>query len=466
MRRLAIAFLVAGAALGLGSGPRAVASPAPSEGSDAAAAALPPVDVFEVSGLLDTIVAEEIAKAIDNAAEDGSQALILQLNSRRAVISDDDMVALIAKIRASKVPVAVWVGPSGARAYGRPGQLVGAVSIAGMAPGTRIGNFGTTLEADGAPLDFGTAASTLATDTLGYDEARAAGVLRLPNDAPDALVIRDMLRALDGLKYSGGELDTVIETAAADGTIESSSTAPRFFKLGLVPRLFHTVASPPVAYLLFVIGVALLIFEFFTAGVGVAGVVGVTCFVLGCYGFGVLPMRGWALGLLIASLVALSIDVQVGVPRFWTGAGILAFTFASVVLYRDGIRMSWVTLITGIGGIALTFVVGMPSMVRTRFATPTIGREWLVGKLGTAVAEISPEGVVRVEGATWRARTNRSTPIPAGDQVRIAAIDGITLEVEPLEGAARDYRERRGSSPEAGGSADHDGGQPAADVHQ
>ena len=92
----------------------------------------------------------------------------------------------------------------------------------------------------------------------------------------------------------------------------------------------------------------------------------------------------------------------------------------------------------------LTFIVGMPSMVRTRFATPTIGREWMIGEQGTAVEAIDPEGTVEVGTARWRARTNRATPIAAGDTIRVAAIDGVTLDVEPLEGAARDYREMRG----------------------
>jgi membrane-bound serine protease (ClpP class) len=157
-------------------------------------------------------------------------------------------------------------------------------------------------------------------------------------------------------------------------------------------------------------------------------------------------MRGWALALLIASVVALAVDVQVGVPRFWTGVGLLAFTFASVVLFREGIRMSWITLVVGVGGMALAFIVGMPSMVRTRFATPTIGREWMIGEAGAAVVDLSPEGIVEVRGATWRARTNRATPIAAGDAVRVVAIDGVTLEVEPETGAARDYRERRAKS--------------------
>ena len=448
MRRLAIGLLTAAAVLGFGAGARAdarAAAAAPVVAADPsnAASQLAPVDVFEVSGLLDGILADEIGKAIDRAETDGAQALVLQVNSKHAVISERQMAALASRIRASKVAVAVWVGPSGARAYGLPGQLIGVAAVAGVAPGSRIGDFGSPLVVDGKPLQFGTATTKLATGTMGYEEARAAGVLGLPNDAPNAIVLRAMLQAMDGIDYHGTKLDTVVETPTDGSTVESTSTTPRFFKLGLVPRLFHTVASPPVAYLLFIIGAALLVFEFFTAGVGVGGGVGVTCFVLGCYGLGALPVRGWALGLLIASLVAFAIDVQVGVPRFWTAVGMLSFTLGSVALYREHLSMSWITLIVGVGGMALTFIVGMPSMVRTRFATPTIGREWMVGELGTAKVDISPEGTASVRGAVWRARTNRATPITAGENLRVVAIDGVTLQVEPESGGARDYRERR-----------------------
>jgi membrane-bound serine protease (ClpP class) len=107
------------------------------------------------------------------------------------------------------------------------------------------------------------------------------------------------------------------------------------------------------------------------------------------------------------------------------------------------LRPPWISLIAGVGGIMLTFIVGMPSMTRTRFATPTVGREWMIGAEGVAVVEISPEGTVQVGDGQWRARTNRATPIPVGEPLRVIAIDGVTLEVEPLEGAAKDYREMR-----------------------
>jgi len=87
-------------------------------------------------------------------------------------------------------------------------------------------------------------------------------------------------------------------------------------------------------------------------------------------------------------------------------------------------------------------------MTRTRFATPTVGREWMIGADGEAVTSIDPEGTVRVGEGEWHARTNRATPLQPGDPLRVAAIDGVTLEVEPLEGAAKDYREMRKNPPE------------------
>ena len=164
-------------------------------------------------------------------------------------------------------------------------------------------------------------------------------------------------------------------------------------------------------------------------------------------GLAVLPTQPWAVGLIMLAMLAFAVDVQVGIPRFWTGVGIVLTIIGSWFLFEpipgSAMRPSWLALIAGIGGIILTFIVGMPSMVRHRFSTPTIGREWMIGQQGVAIGAVDPEGIVEVDGARWRARTNRATPIPDGDPLRVAAIDGVTLDVEPLEGAARDYREMR-----------------------
>jgi membrane-bound serine protease (ClpP class) len=160
-------------------------------------------------------------------------------------------------------------------------------------------------------------------------------------------------------------------------------------------------------------------------------------------------------------MLTFAIDVQTGVPRFWTGVGTAAFTGGSLLLY-DGLSLSWITLLFAIAGVLLAMLAGMPTMIRTRFATPTIGREWMIGELGTAVVDVDPDGVVRVRDAQWRARTNRATPIKAGDPIRVVEVDGPLLEVEPEAGGARDYREQRerrkgsGSTEEARNEAPSD----------
>ena len=443
--------IVASLAIVLGAGLMAVQPPTTSDAgtSDSGAAALAKVDVFEVSGLIDGVVANGIERAVERSSTNGAQALVLQVNSRGAVVDAVRMREVLTSIRESRIPVGVWIGPSGSRAYGWSALLVAVADVSAMAPNSTIGKVGPPLELADGPVSFGDATTLLRSGTLDTDRARDRGVLRL--DIPDdgVPVLRNMLFALDGLSVKGTVLDTVVESIGSDGSIVREAATTRFFKLGTVEQLMHTSASAALAYLLFSFGLALLVFEFFTAGVGIAGFVGAVCTVLGSFGFAELPVRPVGLVLLIFAVFAFAIDVQVGIPRFWTGVGVVAYVAASFTLYggvqEESLRLSWLTLAAGVASMTLAFVVGMPSMVRTRFATPTIGREWLIGLQGVASTDISPEGEALVRDAKWRARTNRATPIKAGEPLRVAAIDGITLDVEPLEGAARDYREMRTS---------------------
>lgn len=462
MRRLAIVLLMAAALAGVGSARSgtAQASVPPTDTNPPAATAVPatdatlaPVDVLQVTGLFDGVVIDAIDRAIERAADGGSQALILQVNSSGSIASPAEMQALIQRVADAPVPIGLWVGPSrSARLYGMPAQLMGVADVTAMVSGSRMGHTGRFVELEnGRAVDFGAAANDrVVSGSLSFQEARTLGALRL--DTPDVGVptIRSMVLAMDGVVADGTTLDTVSEGVNDEGGAELSSTLVKFSKLGLVNQLMHTMASPPVAYLMLIIGMALLVFEFFTAGVGVAGVVGAVCAFFGCFGLAELPARGWAVGLLVLGMVAFAIDVQVGIPRFWTGVGIVFTILGSWFLFEDlpgaSLRVGWITLLVGIGGVMLTFIVGMPSMVRTRFATPTIGREWMIGELGTAVGAVDPEGLVTVANARWRARTNRATPVAAGEVVRVVAIDGVTLEVEPETGGARDYREQRTAS--------------------
>jgi membrane-bound serine protease (ClpP class) len=431
------------AASSLWSGASATAE----EQATGSAADLAPVDVLQVSGFIDPIVADSILDAIERAEDNGSQALILQLNSLGHVVDDAEMEEVLQALSDTSVAIGVWVGPArSSRAYGGAAQMMAVADVTAMVAGSRIGNLGPLLEVDGEPVSFGPATEDLIDGTMSFTEARAAGVLRLDTTDQGVPTVRSMVLAMDGVEANGVVLDTVIDEVQEDGSVQATSTLVRFSGLGFFDEVMHQVASPSIAYLMFAVGLALLIFELFTAGVGVAGVVGALCTVAGCYGLAVLPTNIWAMVLIMLAMVAFAVDVQVGLPRFWTAVGLVLFTIGSWFLYGSipgvDLRVGWLMLFVGIAGVALTFIVGMPSMVRTRFATPTIGREWMIGEMGSATTSISPDGVALVAGGRWRARTNRATPIAAGAALRVVAIDGVTLEVEPESGGARDYRER------------------------
>jgi membrane-bound serine protease (ClpP class) len=382
--------------------------------------------VVEVEGLLDRVLVGFVEDEVDAAAGDCDVEVVLQLDSGGATVSEGRMDELVAAIRDSPVPVDVWVGPSGSRATDEAVRLLAEAAVVGVAPGASIEVTPSLLDARGVePTDLG---DVDVGDRIGSGRAVELGLV--DNDAP---VVGDFVIGLPN-----------VESRAGDGG-RVPVTPVRFASPDIVAQLMHTVASPPVAYLLFVVGLTLLLFELYTAGVGVAGVVGAGSLLLGAYGLAELPTRPLGVGLLLFAIVAYGIDVQTGVPRVWTGIGTVAFVLGSLALY-DGVSVSWVTLLFSFVGILLVMLAGMPTMVRTRFSTPTIGREWMIGEMGAARTDVDPDGIVEVRHAPWRARTNRATPIRKGDPMRVVAIDGLVLEVEPEVGGARDHRERRGGT--------------------
>lgn len=393
------------------------------------------VRVYDISGLIDPVIVDFIEQGVADAqATAGTIGVVLELNSDGVVVSDKRFTQMVERLRQSTVPVSAWIGPSGATVRGGAAELAAVLGGSSIAPGSTIGEAGEQrLPTDEYGDIFGGKAVSLRTTTVGADKAVALGVVdRVAPTAGDHLV------GLDGIT-------TKVVKDAKGQPRRQPVTRAVIAKLPLVNQLFHTVASPAVAYLLLGVGVGLLIFEFFTAGVGVAGVIGAGSFLLAGYGFGVLPFRPWALALLLLAAPAFAIDVQAGVPRVWTVLGMAAWIIGSFFVF-DGVHLPWLALATGLIGMAVAMISGMPSMVRSRFGTPTIGREWMVGSIGAAVTAIDPDGTVRVSDGLWQARTNRATPLSEGASVRVVAIDGVTLEVEPEEGGAIDYREVRSRS--------------------
>lgn len=389
------------------------------------------VDVVAVDGLIDEIEATNIIDAVERADRDrGVEAVVLQMDSEGTAVSAARLTEVAIVIEESSVPVTVWIGPSGAVALGGSAELVAIADSSGIAPGAEIGRVG----AQRLPIErFGglfTGDAAVAENlSLEGEEAVEAGLV--DRFAP---IVREHIVNIDGVQS---------EVSEVDGESARTPTAlVRFSKLPLGTQFLHTVASPSVAYLLLVVGLGLLVFEFYTAGIGIAGVVGAGCVVFAGYGIAALPHTTWALVLVVASAVGFSVDIQSGVPRVWTAISMLAFIAGSVLLFTE-FAPTWLALLAGVVGMAAAMFSGMPSMVRARFGTPTIGRDWMIGDLGVVVAAVNPEGSVRVRGALWGARANPAKPIPVDREVRVVAIDGVMLEVEPLDGAPADDRAMR-----------------------
>jgi membrane-bound serine protease (ClpP class) len=413
--------------MSLGSGRPAAAAPDQAgAGPDEAGT----VEVIEVSGLLDPILVDFIQRSIADAEASEAVALVLQLNSPGSGVDDERLGELARAMTDASIPVTVWIGPSGAKATGGAAEIALVGGDVGMASGTRIGDIGRRRIPPGEGGDRLDAAAAELLDRT-YDDERAVEEGVVDRLAPTVgLFINDLAGfETEQVENDEGEL------------VRQPVTSTRFAQLSLPSQLLHTAASPAVAYLLLVVGLGLVLFEFFTAGVGVAAVVAVLCLLPAGYGLGVLPVRGWALALLIGSMLAFAVDIQTGVPRFWTGAGFVMFTVGTLWLF-DGVDLSWITLLVVFVAVPVAVLAGMPAMVRTRFSTPTIGREWMVGELGRAVGAVDPDGTVLIREALWRARVNRATPVAAGAAVRVIGLDGPVLEIEPEEGGARDYRER------------------------
>jgi membrane-bound serine protease (ClpP class) len=416
------------------------------------------IDVIQVEGLIDPPVASLVRDAITDANTEGSTMVVLQLDSHGAV--DSDVEPLLRLIGRSRVPIVVWVGPSGAEARGAATLLAEAAHVLFVAPSSSIGPGqpvrldepdATTARGVRARLGELAArrgrdpqgAAALASGSLSPEAARRAGAI-------DGVrpTVGEVIVTLDGKTVETAAGPVELDTAKVVGKGQDRRRQPNqdivFDGLGLGASVQHGLISPSLAYFLFVAGLSLVVFEFFAASVGFASVVGGMSIIGAMYGFSHLPVRWWAAAILAFAIFGLTIDVQAGRLGPWTVIGSVALVAGSLTLYGGSSELDpawWIVLLV-CAGTVLFFVAALPSFVRARFSTPTVGREGMIGEMGTAEVAVSPDGVVLIGGARWRARTNRATPIAAGAPVRVIAVEGLVLEVEPEEGGARDYRER------------------------
>ena len=439
--------------------------------------------VVQVKGAIDPPNAELVLDAIERANDDRLTMVVLQLDSKGAVgTSVRDLVRAVSR---SRVPVVVWVGPSGAQASSGAALLLEAAHVAVVSPGSDVGPADPVrLDEPGQPSHAALRAELARlAEARGRDPEGAAKLAESSFSAEAAArigatnavrpTLGETIVSLDGKAVETAAGEVRLSTAKVIGEGRDRRRQPNqevvFDSLGIGGRVRHALLGSSTAYFLLITGLALIAFEFFAASVGFAAAVGAVAVVGAAYGFASLPVHFWALGLLFLASLGFSIDAQAGGLGPWTWIATVSLIVGSVFLYggSSDLRPPWWLVGFVCLGAWLFYVFAIPPFIRARFSTPTLGREGMIGELGTADVAVDPDGVVTVRGARWRARTNRATPVQSGATVRVVAIEGVVLEVEPEEGGAQDYRDRsrKGSPAEVtpGGVGDGTGDGAAND---
>lgn len=380
------------------------------------------IDVVDVSGPLDSSALEFMVDSIEQASEDGQELVLLQIDSR-AVLDATTYERLVEVLAEPPLPVAVWVGPAPAEAYGGAALLLEVPSYAAIAPGSTIGLTNPVVLG-------GEAVPGSAPDLQFEDEVVAAeetGFELQPT-------LRQYLQDLDGRTFDTAAGQVVVSTVRefGDGVTLRDVT---FRKPGLLTRFFRLAVIPEAAFFFLVIGLSVVTFEFFALGPGVAAGVAALSLLPAGWGLVNLPTRWWGLLMVILGWGLLTAAYQKGGYVVMTAVGTILLQLGGMALI-DGsgqIDPRWWLIFPSVLAVLFFFLIAMPTVQRARLSTQTIGRGSLVGREGYALVDFDHEGLVEVDGARWRATAHREAALDIGSPIVVTGVDGLYLEVEPLE---------------------------------
>lgn len=385
------------------------------------------IEVIEIGGNLDRLALGFVSDRVESAAQGGAALAVIQLDSRATL--SDEALQVAARIADPPLPVVVWVGPAPASAFGGAAHLLAAAPVKAAAPGVRVG-FARPVVAGGDrshPLQAGPLGA-YADSALTVGEP-VEGLVDIV--APS---LSNLLVELEGrtVPVRGRMVTLRTLQATADGTAAVETV---FYEPSLGVKLLRLATGVEPAFFFLMVGLAVAVFEFYALGPGIAAAVAGLMLLVSGYGLAALPLRGWAVGLALVGIGLLTADFQRGGTGPLTAFGALAMLAGGLYLTDAApqIRPSWwiVTVITA--SVTAFYVVGMRTVARARFSTPTIGRSHLVGRRGLAVTGFDPDGVVEVEGARWQATAHREAGLRPGDPVVVRAVEGPVLEVDPVE---------------------------------
>jgi len=400
---------------------------------------------------VDPVAGRRLADALDQARQEGAAALVVSLDTPGGLLTTTR--AMVQAILASPVPVIVYIAPAGARAGSAGLFLTLAAHVAAMAPGTNLGAAHPV--AMPSPMGGGEMGETMTAkvtnDTAAF--ARTLAERRSRNAKWAEGAVRESLSITEQEALKEGVVDLVapdlaallagvdgraVEVAGQNGVIlHTRGAAVVEVATPFRYRFMGWLADPNAAYLLMLVGVYGLIFELANPGAIFPGVAGAISLVLAAFALGMLPFNGAGAALLAVALVLFVIDLFVPTHGILTAGGLVAFTLGSIMLFRVpeaiGFGLSWRVVVPATVATAAFFLFAVGLGLKAQRRQAATGLEGLVGEEGearTPLAPAGPTGKVFVHGELWNARA--AVPVEVGTRVRVVAVRGLEVTVEPL----------------------------------
>ena len=409
------------------------ASAAPKEGA---------VVVATIAAPITPVTADYLASMIEHAEKEKAALLVLELDTPGGL--DTAMRQMVQDILKSKVPVAVFVSPSGARAASAGVLITLAADIAAMAPGTNIGA-AHPVNVGGGTMD-NTMSRKVENDAAAYARSLAVRSGRNADWAESAVRKSASLSCVDALKHSVIDLiapDLQELLARVDGrkirkgnsilVLKTKGAPVTRTPMGLRHRVLAAVSNPTIAYILLMIGMYGIYFELASPGAVFPGIVGGICLLLGFYALQTLSANFVGVLLILLSLILFFAELKIQSHGALAIGGLVAMIFGGIMLFHDSIdpflRIAWSALLGMSVLSAVFFSAVIWLVVRSQLRKPATGSEGMVGEAGEAVADFDGEGKVFIVGEFWDARS--AWPIRKGDPVVVKAVNGMTLIVDP-----------------------------------